>query len=247
MSSARPTDSTLHRPPWAPDSVKQHYRAVLTGLRGAPLGEAELTSHWPLVGTADRRLLVVGQAVFGWIPRWTMDQLNTASGIERVIEESAAVFYDREDPMEWIVGNRARSSPFWRVVRRLVEARYADSHANWYSHIAWANIYPVARNDERGNPDGPLRTLQIRPAARLLDAVASELRPEAVIVLGGTYWWDVQELLTLHDQQACERPLLSVGHRHGTRWIAGMHPGGAQRRGWSTDRYAGVLVQALDG
>ena len=35
-------------------------------------------------------------------------------------------------------------SPFWRFARHLVELAYPDSPSEWYSHVAWANIYPVS-------------------------------------------------------------------------------------------------------
>lgn len=44
-----------------------------------------------------------------------------------------------------------------------------------------------------------------------------------------------------------KRPLLLSGTRHGRAWIAGLHPGGAQRRGWPARRYAQIIVDQARG
>ena len=197
------------------------------------------------MGTADRRVLVVGQAVFGWIPDWGPAELESQDGFERVLRETQSACYERADPMDWIANHRVRTSPFWRTVRRLVEGRYPDSDAAWYSHVAWTNIYPVARNDVKGNPEGELRSAQTRAAAPLLEAVADAVQPDAVVVLGGGYWWDVADRIQLTHTTSVERPLLACGTRRGISWTAGWHPGGAQRRGWGATRYADLLNSLL--
>ncbi len=171
--------------------------------------------------------------------------MATEAGITRVLADTQSACYERSDPMNWILENRVRSSPFWRATRHLVESTFRGSAHDWYSHVAWANIYPVARNDVKGNPEGALRESQTRVAALLLDAVASAVQPEAVVILGGTYWWDVADMLPLEQSAAVDRPLLAKGSRGGVPWVAGWHPGGAQRRGWRADRYAALISQAL--
>jgi len=163
---------------WRPPGVEEQYRSLLRAVSASGLpSDIRLTSHWPLLGTAPRRLLIVGQAVFGWIPNWSIADVATEAGITRVVTDTQSACYERSDPMNWILENRARSSPFWRATRHLVESTFPGSTYDWYSHVAWANIYPVARNDVKGNPEGVLRESQTTPAARLLDAVASAARP----------------------------------------------------------------------
>jgi len=205
-----------------------------------------LTSHWPLVGKAPRRVLVIGQAVFGWIPSWRAAQLSTSAGMDEVLAETQLACYERADPMDWIVENRVRSSPFWRTVRLTIERLYPGSPSAWYSHVAWANLCPVARNDVKGNPDGTLREVQTRPAAELIDAVARALEPDLILVLAGTFWWPFSERLALTGSLGVQRPLLGLGRRHGRPWIIGMHPGGAQRRGWGADAYADRIIAAVE-
>jgi hypothetical protein len=112
--------------------------------------------------------------------------------------------------------------------------------------VAWANLYPVARNDVKGNPDGKLRDVQTRPAVGLVDSIARALDPDLTLVLAGTFWWPFAEPLELVDSLSVERPLLGIGRRHGRPWIIGMHPGGAQRRGWGAHAYTDRLVASVD-
>jgi hypothetical protein len=45
------------------------------------VGDRRLTSHWPLVGSHfDHGVLVVGQAVYGWLPDWTALDATSAAG-----------------------------------------------------------------------------------------------------------------------------------------------------------------------
>lgn len=234
--------------PWRPTEVVDRYRSLLAAVRSVAdeLIDVTLTSHWPLVGTAPRRVLVIGQAVFGWIPSWRAEYLSTVAGMEEVLAETQRACYERPDPMDWIVENRVRSSPFWRTVRLTIERLYPGSPSPWYSHVAWANLYPVARNDVKGNPDGTLREVQTRPAAKLVDAVARALEPDLTLVLAGTLWWPFRESLAVTGLLEVQRPLLSAGRREGRPWIIGMHPAGAQRRGWGADAFADEIVAAAE-
>ena len=233
--------------PWRPRSVTAAYRDLLKGIaqQAESIGSSRLTSHWPLVGNAPDRLMVVGQAVFGWIPDWTVDDLSTPAGIAKVLEETWQVCYDRADPMNWIEESRARSSPFWRMVRHTVESLWPQSAWSWYSHVAWTNLYPIAPNDEKGNPSGALLEVQTAPSARLLKVVADALDPAGVLILGGPYWWRFQHYVPLRVLAPKERPLLADGEVDGRRYLAGMHPAGAQRRGWKAGDYARLVTARL--
>ena len=81
------------------------------------VGNGRLTSHWPLVGrNFDHGVLVVGQAVYGWIPDWTATDATTAAGRMAILDDTKATFSDLDDPMSWIGGHRVENSPFWRTV-----------------------------------------------------------------------------------------------------------------------------------
>lgn len=109
--------------------------------------DAPMTSHWPVVGGSYAGdLLVVGQAVFGWIPQWCLGDLRTDQGITRVLDETRTPLNDRDDPMSWIATNSHRSSPFWRAVRLIADSR-TDGSTTWHSRIAWTK--PLSGGSQR--------------------------------------------------------------------------------------------------
>jgi len=222
------------------------YKRLLMALRGVTdqPPDTPMTSHWPVVGgscTGD--LLVVGQAVFGWIPEWQLGDLGSDEGIARVLDETRAPLNDRADPMSWIATNPSRRSPFWRAVHLIADGLAGGSTSTWHSRIAWANLYPVARNDPPGNPYGQIRDLQTSPAAAFLEATVAALQPRLVLVLAGPFWWPFAEILGMDSMVREEKPLLRSGEREGARWVVGWHPAGAQRRGWGAEHYAARVLK----
>ena len=134
-------------------------------MRGSWAGTNHLTSHWPLVGRHfDHGVLVVGQAVYGWIPAWTAPEAGSPEGRAQILADTKATFADREDHMSWIAGHRVENSPFWRTGHEVADALSPDPSLPWYSRIAWANLYLIAPNDHKGNPEGALRvTKRVAP------------------------------------------------------------------------------------
>ncbi len=215
------------------DQLGDRYADVLAAVGSARdrIGDGHLTSHWPLVGANfDRGVLVVGQAVYGWIPDWTAADAVTPEGRSAIVDDSRDVFADRPDPMSWLDGHRVHNSPFWRTVHEVVD-ELTPGTGPWYSRAAWANLYPVAPNDYKGNPEGALREVQTQPASRFLDAVVNELQPALVLVLAGPFIWPLVDHLGLGGLERGQPPFTPIGEREGRQWICGMHPGGAQRRG----------------
>lgn len=226
-------------------AYEESLRAV--GRIAPDIPNATLTSHWLLVGNNfDQGVLVVGQAVYGWIPDWEPGLAAIAEGRRTVLRDTREACAERDDPMNWIDGHRVENSPFWRTAHEVVDA-LEPATTPWFSRIAWANLYPVAPNDHKGNPEGPLRQVQTAPAADLLRAVVASLQPSVVLVLAGPYIWPFVEPLGLSVLARAEAPLTFAGRKDGVIWLTGMHPGGAQRRGWPARRYAELLVAAARG
>jgi hypothetical protein len=210
--------------------------------RAREIGTRPLTLHWPLVGGRfDRGVLMVGQAVFGWEGNWTAAEAADVATREQIIGDARGVSTDRPDRMNWIDGHRVWNSPFWRVARDVTDA-VAPGDGPFYSRLAWANLYPVAPNDVKSNPAGPLLEAQTAPAAKFLDAAIEAIRPGLVLVVGGPYVWPFTEPLRLANLKPAERPLYLEGQRDGVPWIVGQHPGGASRRGYGPRRYAELIV-----
>jgi hypothetical protein len=230
----------------AQDPITEAYRGMLreVAIRPEAMGDGWLTSHWPLVSGAYEPggLLVVGQAVYGWVPGWHVSDLASDAGIERILEETRSVYRDRPDPMDWIATNRVRSSPFWRVVRRVAESLPRAPHEPWYASVAWANLYPIAPGEVAGNPTDAQVVAQRPGAARVLSTTVAAIDPGLVLVLAGPFWWGYREHLGIAGLKAEQRPLYETGVVDGRRWIVGWHPGGAKRRGWSAGPYAERIV-----
>jgi hypothetical protein len=188
-------------------------------------------------------VLVVGQAVFGWLPDWTALDATSAAGRSAILEDTKASFADLDDPMGWIDGHRVENSPFWRTAREVTDALAPDPERPWFSRVAWANLYPLAPGAYKGNPEGILRQVQTVPAAEFLKAVVDALAPRLVLVLAGPFIWSFVEPLGLGGLCRVIAPFTLVGRVRGTvPWICGMHPGGAQRRGWPARRYAEMII-----
>lgn len=215
------------------------------GSNAEAIGDAALTMHWPTVGAAfDHGVLVVGQAVYGWMNSWTAQEVREANVRERVIGEAKNPFPDLKDPMAWIDGHHARTSPFWTVAHQVTDA-LSPGRAPWFSRLAWANLCPVAPNDIKGNPSGALLRAQTSSAAPFLERAIEEIQPRLVVVVGGPYIWPYVEPLNLEVLQQAAKPLYLAGRRNDVDWIVGMHPGGASRRGWSPMTYAELIVATV--
>jgi hypothetical protein len=223
------------------------YRRLLVGLRSVTdqPTDAQMTSHWPVVGgdyAGD--LLVAGQAVFGWIPRWRLNDLATDNGVERVITETRSPLNERSDPMSWIASNSHRASPFWRTVHLTSDALSTNPSGSWHGRVAWTNLYPVSRNEPAGNPYGELLEFQTATAATFLASTVAALKPRLVLVLGGPFWWPIADELGFDSMKIEDRPLMRSGDALGARWLIGWHPAGAQRRGWPAASYAAKILEA---
>ena len=226
--------------------VSDAYDRLLASVgRVAPeVGNGRLTSHWPIVGKRfDHGVLVVGQAVYGWLPDWTALDATSAAGRSAILEDTKASFADLDDPMSWIAGHRVENSPFWRTAHEVTDALVPDPENPWFSRVAWANLYPIAPGAYKGNPEGTLRQVQTTAAAEFLSTVVDALVPRLVLVLAGPFIWSFVEPLGLGGLARAAPPFTLVGRlREGVPWICGMHPGGAQRRGWPARRYAELII-----
>ena len=135
--------------------------------------------------TNNKKLLFVGKAVNGWI---TDDQ-----NVENMFDKNNPDrIFDREDQMEWVNnlsgntegGYNTKKSAFWRIIKEVAEKYYRD---NWYSYIAWSNLYKIAPY-EGGNPSEKLKKQQQQYCFDLLEKEIAILSPEYVIFL--TSGWE---------------------------------------------------------
>ena len=91
------------------------------GAKADAIGDRKLTMHWPTVGAAfDHGVLVVGQAVFGWMGDWTAIDGRDPEARARIMAEAQDPFDGLRDPMGWIDGHRVRTSPYWSVAHQVI-------------------------------------------------------------------------------------------------------------------------------
>jgi hypothetical protein len=233
-------------PPVDETAVITGYDALLTsvGSRAGEIGDRPVVTHWPHVGSAYRGLVIVGQAVYGWGDDYRADHFQTEAGRQ----ESIAAFrarVDRPDPLDWIETHSVRTSPFWRAVRRLVEALEPDLEVPWYARFAWVNLYPAAPEDPPGNPGGALREAQDPHVGPLLRAVTDWLDAKRIIAVVGPFWWSAAGPAGLADLPEEPRPLLRAGRSGGRTWVVGWHPNGASHRGFGPAAYTHIIVNAV--
>jgi hypothetical protein len=227
------------------DRVVEQYDMLLASIgdRAVDIGTRPVVTHWPHAGSAYSGLVIVGQAVYGWADNYQAVDLRAATKRTEMIA-SIKSRVDKPEPLDWIDTHPVRTSPFWRAVRRLVEALEPDINAPWYARFAWVNLYPSAPEDPPGNPGGALREAQDQHVEPLLRAVTHWLETKRVIATVGPFWPTAGPagLAGLPEQP---RPLLRAGRADGRTWVVGWHPNGASHRGYGPAAYAENIVAAV--
>jgi hypothetical protein len=130
-------------------------------------------------------LLFVGKSVNGWITK-EKDTLKLFD-----LTNPNRIFA-REDQMKWVNNQsgesnlyNTRKSAFWRLIKKVAESYYPE---NWYSNIAWTNLYKIAPY-KGGNPNSNLQKLQKKYCFELFEKEIELLSPKYVIML--TSGWEL--------------------------------------------------------
>ena len=226
--------------------VTEQYERLLASIgdRAADIGDRPVVTHWPHVGSAYRGLVIIGQAVYGWADDCKAADLRDASKRAEIID-SIKSRVDKPEPLDWIDTHPVRTSPFWRSVRRFVEALEPDIDAPWYARFAWVNLYPSAPEDPPGNPGGALKEAEDPHVGLLLRAVTDWLDARRVIATVGPFWWPAARPAGLVDLAEQPRPLLRAGRAYGRTWVVGWHPNGASHRRFGPAAYTDIIVNAV--
>jgi hypothetical protein len=245
--------TSLRHDPGMPHAMSYDYRRLFAALHAAvaamPLGDASLTSFWPMVGAKYAGdLVVVDRAVNGWRTDWSVSQALSPAALDAIVEDAAAANTVAPDPMDWVVRlwgnggtafdgfadsryNTARSA-FWRVCRQLsVAGPWDRSPADWSSFLAWTNLYKIAPA-EGWNPGGSLLASQRAASGALLAREIQELAPRTVVALTGRSWFEpFVDLLGL-DVEWRAGLLEGFATSGSTRWVIAKHPMGKPQAQW---------------
>lgn len=175
-------------------------------------------------------ILFVGKAVNGWISDETdCKQLFDMNNPDRI--------FARHDQMKWVEdlfdnkdpnGYKTKRSAFWRVIKKVAEA---NNPKEWYSHVAWSNLYKVSPW-KGGNPNANLQNKQRKYCYELLKTEIETLSPEYVILL--TSGWELTFLKYLNDWNDISpisavkwgKYKTSLYNIKGTNFIVSQHPQG---------------------
>lgn len=129
-------------------------------------------------------ILFVGKANNGWITQETDTKLLFSETYENRI-------FARDDQMKWVnnqygskKGYNTKRSAFYRVMKRTSEQIYPQ---DWYSHIAWSNLFKIAPW-KGGNPGIRLRDAQQEHCIEIFQKEIDVLSPKFVIML--TSGWE---------------------------------------------------------
>jgi hypothetical protein len=142
------------------------------------------------------------------------------------------------------LGNR-RGSPFWTLCRDVAEALEPDASGAWYSHFAWANVYPVGPDDPPGSPGGALKEAQDPHVGGLFASLLDTLDARRVVVIAGpAYWWHASRHPAFATLEKQPFPLISGGRVDGRTVVVGYHPTYARRRSVGAATYATAVVEA---
>lgn len=141
----------------------------------------------------NKGILYVGKAVNGWITNEKNAKLLfDLSNKDRI--------FQRSDQIEWVKNLRGTNdiyntnkSAFWRVISKISESTYSN---NWYSDVAWSNLYKLAPW-EGGNPNASLRRIQEDHCKNILAKEIEVLSPKFVIML--TSGWEREFLKHMND------------------------------------------------
>jgi hypothetical protein len=215
------------------------------GARATDLGDGDLATHGPHVGSAYRGLVILGQAPYGWSDVWPPSHFATADGRQRVLAATMARNADRAEPLEWIETSHHRTSPWWSFVRTLTQLLEPDAEAPWYGRFAWVNLYPVARDIPPGNPSGLLRKLEDPLVGELLAKTLDALEAKTVVATVGPMWWPTGSSGRFASLVERPRPLMASGRTEGRTWVVGWHPSGASHRGVGPYAYARLIADEV--
>lgn len=188
-------------------------------------------------------LLFVGKAVNGWITNETnVTRLFDSENSERI--------FARHDQMEWVnnlsgntEGYNTRKSAFWRLIRKVTEIYYSEE---WYSKIAWTNLYKVAPW-KGGNPNGKLQNVQRKHCFDIFRKEIEILSPEYVILLTSGWEWSFMKHLNgsgslkIIDEKTWGKHKTILTEIDGISFIISHHPQGKNE--WS---HRNAILELID-
>ena len=202
---------------------QDEYDALLSRISrlcgGGPEVPTDVCAHWPMhTQKYTGRLLVVGQALNGWMVMATTcslaDEVVRADTLARTRSTSeSSNAWDWMWPAPW-------GRPFWRIAQLAMDSMNLE-----LEQIAWSNLAKIS--PARGkNPKGALLSEQHVQGGQLLKKELSELDPATVLILSARGYLDpfLDGAGIRPDWAGREGALHFDGQVEGRRWVVVSHP-----------------------
>jgi len=159
-------------------------------------GTTQLTAFSAVQGpnySKDRGLMVVGRAVNQWANGWLPDEVASAEGRKKIIDD---VYMQGEDKKLFnsdLWGDKEQynthTSAFWRVVKLVTkELQVVNAEGVWRDHLIYSNLYKISPF-KGGNPSPKLCATQEGLCSKLLMEELAQWTPKRVLFLTGMKYW----------------------------------------------------------
>jgi hypothetical protein len=163
------------------------------------------------------RLLVIGQALNGWMVKGLAESLGDSATRTRILAE-ARYHSEAENAWDWM-WPQPWSRPFWKLARTAMDYLSLELR-----QIAWSNLAKVA--PPKGNPRGALIEGQWELGGRLLRQEVKELDPELVLVISGRgFTAPFLSHVGIDPKWSRDGARQFDGSLDGRRWLIVNHPG----------------------
>lgn len=154
---------------------------------------ARWEKHYPQ--EKGKGLLFVGRVVNGGVAKADADieTLFSDDKDDRILQPSSPIGW-----VEYFMNHKQEDyninhSAFWRVIKDICQRVYKGD-AQWYSQIAWTNLYKVSPFKE-GNPTVEQEKIQLPYCKEILKAEIEVLQPQFIIFLTSgrekEFIWDI--------------------------------------------------------
>lgn len=121
-----------------------------------------------------------------------------------------------------------------------------DAGGPWYSRFAWANVYPLAPDEPRDSPRGPLKEAQDPFVGGLFADLLDMLDAKRVVIVSGpAYWSHPAQAAAFASLPTAAFPLLRARRVDRRTIVVGCHPTYARRRRIGADAYAARIVETI--
>lgn len=195
--------------------------------------------------------MLVGRALNGWDRNFDMRERIAYSTPE---EYSCAAIsaLEENNRFEWLKNSPAKTnSAFWRTGKNIYTmlSGVKEEIPDWYEHIVWANLYPVAWG-ECDNPPPIMKMAQKEPARKLLEYQIKYFKPTHILFETDWTSWFYEDGETfvpiqIKSDYASNDIVRAVGTIGNAKVVIAARPD-SRKKGKSEQSYAESVIEAFN-